>query len=195
MKQNSTKAYGSSESLFRVALPFEENFVHNLNYLVERMDSISSCGMLRVRRSIEMYKSDLVSHCKKFNTIGIERIICTGMNLDTIHFIFRIDLMRHWQTEIIIKDKSRVLIRKLVGGPPHIAELQNRFEREDTSIEQEYMLIKLLLEFNSYYIENGRVFPAYIEVINGDKGRCKKLKGSGTLRAFTDLENTQGVNY
>ncbi|MGI5848867.1 MAG: hypothetical protein ACOX8Q_02160 [Christensenellales bacterium] len=149
-------------------MPFEENFVYNLNYLVERMDSISSLGMLRARRSIEMYKTDLVSHCMKFNADGIERIICTGMTLDTIHFIIRIDLMRHWQTEMIIKDKSQVLIRKLADGPPLIAELQNRYEREDTSIEQEYMLIKLLLEFNSYYIENGRIFPAYVEVINRD---------------------------
>jgi len=165
LKQYSTKEFGSSENIFRVAIPFEENFVHNLGYLVERMDSISSWEMLRARRSIELYKTDLIAHCKKFSAIGIERVICTGMSLDTLHFILRIDLMRHWQCEMIIKDKSRVLFQQLVDGPPLIAEFQNRYE---TSIEQEYMLIKLLLELNSYYIENGRIFPAYIEVVNRD---------------------------
>lgn len=167
MKQNCIKSCSGLENSFNAALPLEDNFVDNLHYLVGRMDSISSWTMLRVRRSIETYTTELFSDCAEFNASGIERVICAaGMNLETLHFIYRIDLMQHWQSEMIIADKSQVLSRRLVNGPSIIAELQHSFEREDTSIEQEYMLIKLLLEFNNYYIKNGRIFPAYIEVIN-----------------------------
>lgn len=189
MKQNCMTSLSGSENSFNAALPLEDNLVDNLHYLVGRMDSISSWAMLRVRRSFEIYKTELFSHCTEFNASGIERVICaTGMNLEALHFIYCIDLMQRWQSEMIIADKSRVLARRLISGPSIIAELQHNYEREDTSIEQEYMLIKLLLEFNNYYIKNGRIFPAYIKVINREPYIGKKTSYYGNSQNVQALD-------
>ena len=155
----------TSDNIFSSALPLEDNFVNNLGYLAGRMNSNASRTMADARKSIEVYKTKLFEYCVEFCTSGIERIERpSARGVKKLHFVYRINLMRHWQSKMVIADENGMLALRLIGGPPMIAVLQGRYGREDAGLEQEYMLMKLLLEFNSFYKKSGLIFPAYIEL-------------------------------
>ena len=86
--------------------------------------------------------------------------------LEGIHLVYRINLLKNWRGEFILSDNNRVFKRNIVNGPPFIAMIQNHYGKEDTGLEKEYALMKLLITFSDYYMEKGRIFPANIEVVD-----------------------------
>ncbi len=152
--------------MFDTTLPLDNNLTNNLSYLIERIEKQASPLACLARENIDNYMQKLFSFCTQFSSDAIERVMCDKRDKCDLHFIYRINLMQAWLGELIIEDESRVYMQKIINGPSLVVKLQKLYLKQDTSLEQEYMLIKMLLGFNEYYMENGSVFPAYIKVIN-----------------------------
>ena len=152
--------------MFNTALPLDNNLTNNLSYLTKRIEKQASPLACLAREDIDKYMQRLFSSCTQFSSDAIEHVACDKRDKCDLHFIYRINLLQAWLGELIIADEKKVYMRKIINGPPLVVKLQKLYLKKDTSLEQEYMLIKMLLGFNVYYTENGRIFPAYIKVIN-----------------------------
>ncbi len=133
------------------------------------MNNNKSWKMLLVQQSIEKYTKEIQEYCDKFCAIGIKD--AKKAKRKNLSLIYRINLSKNWRGEFILYDNKRIYKEKIVNGPPLIATIQSHCENEDTTLEKEYILMRLLIDFNSYYHEKGRIFPASIEVVD-NKQSC-----------------------
>lgn len=190
MNQSSEKISGDDfdKSTFSVVLPLEDSLANNLKYLIEKLWNISDQKMLCAQQCLEDYEKELFLRCIEFSVTSLESIMfTTRAQMKNLHFIYRIDLMQDWKSELTLKGANGVLIRNTYYSSAIMEEFYHSYSLDILISEQEYMVMKLLIDFNRFYMERGRIFPAYIKVLNLEPCTARLICNSmaGNLKVET----------
>lgn len=151
---------------FAIGLPLEKGFEQNLCMIAQMIDESGLDDMRQACNEIEVYETMIFNKYRRIMSDFFEQAIDQKCEIRKLKFIYRIDLMHDWNGEMIIADENLGTIsRQTVRGPETICDYHAACVSEDALKIQEYMLMKILLDFNAFYRLQGRIYPAFIEIV------------------------------